>query len=237
MGSAAEFLTLRSTYLGDGLFEYRVDLADDVFFTNASVGSLSVSFTNRVEFGATDQNWTSSDSETSHAIWNFDLNSAQTRPYSTSFQVRSSNTTYRTVDAVAFVSYQATPQNLLVSTNFPALAGFAALRAIVPCSPDQADGSSSQLFDQFKLREELTISGLATTPGEVTGISFWWNLESTVQIQSSPDLSDWVVQTNLLGEAGTNEWVFPVSVRTNRLFYRLRLLATGKRPDLIGTHR
>lgn len=235
VGTAADFLTLRSSYLGNGLFEYRLELPDDNFFTNASIGTFSVSFTNRQAFVITPTDWMPLTSELNQAIWNFDTNALQSRPYTATFQVQSTSTTFRTLDAAAFVSYQATPAGALLTTNFPALAGFGVVKALVPCDPAQADGSASTLEDCFAVRDDLRITGLTTISGEATALSFWWDSDSTVQVQSSPDLSIWTVQTNLLGNAGTNRWTLPSPLSATSRYFRLRLLATEKRPELIET--
>jgi hypothetical protein len=45
------FLQFDSTSLGDGWFQYHMQVADDPFFTEADIISLNINFTNQIDLG------------------------------------------------------------------------------------------------------------------------------------------------------------------------------------------
>ena len=229
---AADLVQLHSQHLGNGWFQYRVTLPDDSFYASASVGSISIPFTNRVSFGTNPPAWTPVTSEANSAIWNADQNTAQPRPYEAAFLVQSSHTTYKTVETGALVTYTATPQADLISTQFPAAAGFASLKAIVPCPPNEADGSPSATLSSLSLRQDMTLTNVTTANGALTGLSFSWNSDSTVQLQSSQNLANWTTITNLLGDSGATSWTPVNPIQGPNQFFRLLILATEKKPEL-----
>jgi len=55
---ATTFLQFDSTYLGDGWFQYRMDVMNDPFFTEADVTGLGITFTNQIDASTTSPNWT-----------------------------------------------------------------------------------------------------------------------------------------------------------------------------------
>src|SRR5215469_12871686 len=88
---ATTFLTLQSTYLGDGWFQYQMDVMNDPFCSQAVTTGLSINFTNQIDQvgGANGWNYDSTNG------WHFTGAYPTTRPYLETFLARSSETSYR----------------------------------------------------------------------------------------------------------------------------------------------
>ncbi len=90
---ATTFLQFQSTYLGDGWFQYQMNVLDDPFFTSVDVGAVMI-FTNQIDQNTTSPNWFNSASDTSTSTWSDD-GTSPARPYQETFLIRSSDTSYR----------------------------------------------------------------------------------------------------------------------------------------------
>jgi hypothetical protein len=68
---ATTFLQFDSTYLGDGWFQYRMQVMNDPFFIEADITDLQIHFTNQIDHSTSSQNWTNSSSGNSYSDWSF----------------------------------------------------------------------------------------------------------------------------------------------------------------------
>jgi hypothetical protein len=228
--SAANFLEMESSYLGDGWFQYRITLTEDPFYQEASIGTVSIDFPGRTEYGSDPDSWSSSNSDAGRAIWNFDVQQVQTRPYERTFLARSSHTTFKTADLVAQITYSATPKEALQSGQVTPFAGVIRLRGVVPCPPGEADASEVVQTSSVSFRDELRITSLTVAGGVPTGLIFDWTYDSTVRLEASFDLKTWTPVTTISGTAGETVWTATEPLETSGNFFRLVLLANEKDP-------
>lgn len=227
---SADFVTVESRSLGDGWFEYRVTLAEDPYFENALIGAVSIAFPGRSEYGADPADWTSDATDPDTALWTFDTQQTQARPYERIFTVRSSLTGFKTIDQAVRVTYLATPRSDLEHEHSPALSGFGRLRGVVPCPPGEADGSPVSHLASISLREDLRITSLTVVGGIPTGLSFNWTYDSTVRLEASFDLKEWTPVTTIVGVAGETMWTATEPLETSGNYFRLVLLTSGQAP-------
>jgi hypothetical protein len=225
---AADFIRMESSYLGDGWFEYRVTMVDDPYYETASIGAVSIAFPGRTDYGTDPADWVSDGASADLAIWNFDTQQTQTRPYERTFLARSSYTTFKTVDQTVRVFIEATPQTEL-QTPVAQVAVILRIRGVVPCPPGEADGSAAVQSSSAALREDLRIASL-TVVGGVPTLSYEWAYDSTVSLEASSDLKIWTPVTTILGDAGETIWTATVPLENSGKFYRLTLLANEKLP-------
>lgn len=228
---AADFLRMESAYLGDGWFEYRVRLVDDPFYETASLGAISVSFPGRVEYGVDPAGWLSSMAGMDKAIWNSGMQQGQLRPYERTFLARSTHRTFKTVDQAAQITYTATSRSgLLPAAQAGQIAGLLSFRALVPCPPEDADGSAAQQSSSQALRDDLRISSLTIENGVPTKLSYEWPHASTVSLEASSDLENWTSVTTIEGVAGMTTWDATVALENFGRFYRLILINHEESP-------
>lgn len=227
---AADFLRMESSYLGNGWFQYRVTLADDPYFEAASISAFSISFPGRTEYGVGPADWSSSDAVAGEANWTADTQQVQARPYERTFLVRSSHTTFKTVDqAVRFVGL-ATPKTQLQSAQVPVGAVFLQLRGVVPCPPGEADNSSAVHQSSAALRQDLRITALTVVAGVPASLSYEWPYDSTVSLEGSFDFVTWTPIVMISGDAGLTTWNATVPLENSGRFFRLALIANEKMP-------
>jgi len=78
---ATTFLQFDSTYLGDGWFQYHMQMMDDPFFTEADITALQINFTNQIDSSTSSQDgWTNTSSDFNSSTWDFSQN-IPSRPY------------------------------------------------------------------------------------------------------------------------------------------------------------
>jgi len=161
-----DLFRLDSTYLGDGLFEYRLRVLDDPFIASLRVEALSfrgvwsgphelpVDWTTNVQTG------TLIDLRPI-TLTNLGL------PYDRVFRLRSAQTTFK-----QRVSSVVVPLAGQFATNAPvfgssgSLVGQGAMTALAPCPPEQADGSETNLTSRFELFRNPVIQELGLIGGE-----------------------------------------------------------------------
>jgi hypothetical protein len=226
---AADFLRMESSYLGDGWFEYRVTLVEDPFY-EASIGAISMSFPGRTEYGADPEHWSSSAAVAEEANWSADTQQGQARPYERTFLVRSSHTTFKTVDQAVKFAVVATPQTQLQTAQVQEVAVILRLRGVVPCPPGEADGSAAVQSSSAALREDLRLTSLVMENGAPSSISYEWTYDSTVTLEASFDLKSWTSVATIQGEAGLTTWNATTPLENSGHFFRLVLIANEKNP-------
>ena len=237
---AADFVRIESSYLGDGWFEYRVTMVDDPYYETATIGAVSIAFPGRSEYGTDPADWVSDGASADRANWNFDTQQTQTRPYERTFLARSSHTTFKTVDLAAGISLSATPKAALQTTarygevppegTQPGIAVVLQFRGVVPCPPEEADGSMALQSWSVGLRADLRITSLVLENGAPKSLSYEWTYDSTVSLEASFDLKIWTPVTTILGDAGETIWTATVPLENSGKFYRLTLMANEKLP-------
>lgn len=232
--SAAAFdsLVLRSTCLGEGRFQYELQIADDPWikryegmhfhaFTNASLLVPVSRWTNT----STDASWSYQDMTNGVAA-------PLPHPQTVLFEAHSTSAAFRR--GVALVGFIFAHQDDLVSKSVPVtLAGFARMAALVPCAAGDADGSPDTLSSAFAFHDDITVQNLVTLSNHVYGLSFDFPLESTVVVQGSPDIKNWTNISYALGNPGVTTWTSAVPIEAKGPFFRVLLFSTMHRPEMV----
>lgn len=225
-------IALESTYLGDGWFRYRLTTVDDPFFAFFDLGSLSVTFENRVEHGPTPEDWGTSTNFGDAAAWEPIgpvLPGSQVRPYERTFLVRSSSRHFKQqVGALITMSFgtvggyhgQATSMNIV---------GFVNINALVPCPESEADGSPTNLLTKVSIINlpDVEILSLVRNGAATHGVTFRYGEASTLRLDGTADFRSWNKIVYLYGGAGDTTWTTNQSLDTFGNYYRLLLVAEG----------
>ena len=234
---ATTFLTLQSTYLGDGWFQYQMNVLNDPFFTAVQISGFGVNFTNQIDQGNLPSDWNAYSNGV--ANWSGPDN-YPSRPYELTYLVRSSETSYRLAlntnydGAIVLFS-------LFLSEDCPGVAdgivsanlvGYAQLPCLVPCSPEEADGSPTNYVYDLKFLPDIAINRLIQTNGDIYGVDFTWESDSTFVLQGTADLSNWTNITYLWSYPPETVWTTNVPLNTRGLFFRVALVADGYQTNL-----
>ncbi|HEU5396783.1 MAG TPA: hypothetical protein VFV81_06425 [Verrucomicrobiae bacterium] len=225
------FLTLQSTYLGDGWFQYRMNVMDDPFFLQADIVSVQfTTFTNLIDRVDGTNGW----SYTATNGWEF-TNSIPERPYSETFLMRSPETSFRlatnadgAVSVFSLVLSDFNPSSA-ASGN---LVGYAYMNCLVPCSPAEADGSPTNYLFVLKLLPDVVLNRLIETNGNVYGIDFNWSHDATYVLQGSSDFNSWTNITYLWGYAPETVWTTNTPLNDFGQYFRVELVAGTQTTNL-----
>ncbi|HSY19720.1 MAG TPA: hypothetical protein VK815_15360 [Candidatus Acidoferrales bacterium] len=237
---ATTFLQFDSTYLGDGWFQYKMHINKDPFFLEADVTQLSVNFTNQIDQSTTSSTWSNSgpDSTYSYSSWESSQGSS-TRPYDAVFLMRSSETSYRLGTNVfdsAIVAF-----SLLLADYTPSfdggvysqnIVGFARMPCLIPCRPEDADGSPASFSYALKLLPDVNITSLIQSNGVVQGVDFLWDYESTFLLQASTDFNSWTNIAYIWSYPPETLWTTNRSLDDFGQFFQISLVASGHATNL-----
>ena len=232
------FLQFDSTFLGNGWFQYRLQLMDDPFFTAVDL-SIGINFTNQIDSTGS-AIWTNSTAQTNYSDWASSV-SYRPRPYEEVFLVRSSEPSYRqgTVGGPASGAtllmglYLAAKNPLsdigLVSEN---MVGYVNIPCLIPCQPGDADGSPTNFSYTLKLVPDVIIQQLIQTNGAVSGVDFVWEAESTFLLEASKNLTTWTNIAYVWSTPSETLWTTNQSLNNLGQFFRLELVAEGHKTNL-----
>ncbi len=237
---ATTFLTLQSTYLGNGWFRYQMEVMNDPFFAEAAITGLNIPFTNQIDQVAGTNGW----SYQSGNGWEF-TNGYPARPYSETFLVRSSATSYRLAPMTNW-NGAVVLMSLALNDVFPGFAGgvfsqnivgLASLPCLVPCRPEEADGSPTNFVFNLKLVPDVNLNQLIQTNGDIYGVDFAWNLPATFLLLGSSDFKTWANISYLWSDPPETVWTTNAPLTSFGNFFRVELVADGhqtKLPPLNG---
>ena len=229
---------LESTYLGDGWFRYQLRSVDDPFFLFFDLGHLSVVFPGHTEFGPVPAGWMGQFTNSAagpYITWSFtncDYVACQTRPYEAIFLARSEQQHFkRAHDALFTMSFSMRGgyHGNLSTVN---TVGYARIHALVPCPPEEADSSPTNLVERFTVIQlpDVQIDSLTRVSNEVIGLTFTYSEDSTVQLQATRNFQNWTNVTFLYGNSGTTTWTSGGPLNAYGDFFRLLLAAEGHVP-------
>lgn len=235
--NATTFLRLQSTCLGDGWFQYQMSVLNDPFFTEADVVGFGVNFTNQINQGALPAGWVVA--QGGGANWEA-TNSYSSRPYELTFLARSSETSYRLGvatnwdGAVVLLSLYLTEFNPLnLSGVFSAnIVGYALMPCLIPCGPGEADGSPTNIVYDLKLLPDVTLNQLIQTNGQIYGVDFTWDAESTFVLQGTTDLNIWTNIAYIWSYPPETVWTTNAALNAYGQFFRVALVADGHSTNL-----
>lgn len=226
---ATTFLDFQSTALGNGWFQYRMSVDIDPFFSEADVTQLQIGFTNEIDHGSADTNWINSTWGASYSSWTFGAGSPS-RPYTETCLVRSSKTAYRlgtTAGHRATVAFILTysEMNPLADDVSGNIGGYASMPCLIPCDPAEADGSPATVNYALKLVPDVDIHQLIQTNGNIYGVEFDWDYQSTFVLQGSADFKTWTNIAYLWSSPPETLWTTNVALNRFGSFFRVALVA------------
>jgi len=215
-----DVMEVESRYTGDGCFQYTVWTLYDPFVTDIGFAALNpVPFSNYVS-NTLPPHWTNSIFD--GAWWGiaYDASGPQPRFNEISFSVCSSSTSFRRNGLQVWFAVV-----LADCFDLRYFSGYNTLPALVPCEPEEADGSEPQLVSRFEIVPDLIINQLIVTNGEVHGVTFSWVALSTVELQGSHDLIHWTPIAQIAGNWNSpTSWTTSSSLNTYGEFFRLRAI-------------
>lgn len=219
--SARNAMEVESSYLGEGWFEYRLRTLDDPFIKKITLFQLVPwPFTNYVE-SVPPAHWTnffySGD-------WNgikSDNTEVQPRIKEVVFRAKSSFTNFRRRQ-YGFTSILGVQ---LADPYEGGAGGYINLDCLIPCAPEEADGSASNIVSSIELIRDMVIDELIHTNGEIHGLTFSWNQKSTVQLEGSHDTKQWTPIARFFGTPTQTTWTTNTALNPYGNFFRLSLIA------------
>jgi hypothetical protein len=212
---------LESHYNGDGWFTYTLRTLDDPLISEIRLYQLDPLFTNFVA-SVPPAHWTNFVYQGSWEGIMYDQSSPQPRLNEITFSARSSFTTFKRqpLGLTAVVFIQLAP--LMGGEGY---GGYVKLDCLVPCPPEEADGSPPDLVSRLELIPDVQVAGLIVTNSAVYGLTFSWNEPSTVELQGSHDMTHWTPVTRLFGDPPQTTWTTNVPLNSFGEFFRLMLVA------------
>jgi len=235
IAKATTFLTLQSTYLGDGWFQYQMNVMNDPFFAEADITGLGINFTNQIDQTDGTAGWSYQGTND----WEF-TNGYPVRPYSETFLIRSSATSYR-LGLATNVDGAIVLMSLVLTEMYPGMAegvisenivGYAMMPCLVPCDAADADGSPTNFTYVLKLLPDVAINQLIQTNGNIYGMDFTWDSDSTFLLQGSTDLNNWTNAAYIWSYPPETVWTTNTSLNDYGQFFRVELVADGHATNL-----
>lgn len=109
---------------------------------------------------------------------------------------------------------------------------YAGMACLVPCSPEEADGSPTNFTYVLKLVPDVAINGLIQTNGNVFGMDFTWGYDSTFLLQGSTNLNDWTNIAYVWSYPPETVWTTNTPLNNYGQFFRVELVADGHSTNL-----
>ena len=106
------------------------------------------------------------------------------------------------------------------------IAGYAMLPALVPCDPDESDGSPLTMFSGYEAFPDPQVVELGSD-----FLRYSWPNTNTVVIKASHDLQSWSNLAHTIGYGGTTTWSAAQSMDTLGRYFRVGLVATRALPE------
>lgn len=237
---ATTFLELQSTYLGDGWFQYRMNVLNDPFFTQVSVTGLQIGFTNEIDHSTTSANWFNTDSANAYSSWSF--SSIPQPPFGVTCMIRSSETAYK-LETNQFNGDALVTSFLNLTGIYPGIlsgggvfsqnvVGCANMPCLVPCPPEGADNSPTNFVYDLKLAPDVVIKQLIQTNGQIQGVDFLWGSEATFVLQGTSDFKNWTNIAYVWSYPPETIWTTNQTLNSRGSFFRLELVTDGHSTNL-----
>jgi hypothetical protein len=231
---ATTFLTLQSTYLGGGWFQYQMNVMNDPFFYAVDIQDFGVAVTNQLDQSTTSTNYSFEETNLYNADWTLTNWPPPQRPYTETFLLRSAETSWR------------------LATNGPAWDGaiiegslgwnsispfqgavfYSIMPCLVPCADADADGSPTNYVYTLELVPDITINALLQTNGNFYGLDFTWDYDSTFLLQGSTDLNTWTNISYVWSYPPETIWTTNTLLNAYGQFFRIELAVDGHATNL-----
>ena len=230
------FVKLDSTYLGNGWFQYRLQVLNDPFFIGGGITQVWWDFTNQITVGAIPTNWVSDSSCQGILSYWIRTNDPPSRPYEETFLLRSSETSFRLGTnanggaAQIYFNMLVGDINPLGNGRVSTLFGGAQLPCLVPCRPELADGSPTNYSYSLKLYPDIPLE-ILQQGSVIGGLSFDWNYASTFALEASTDLNTWTTVGNLWSYPPKTIWMSYEGLNDYGQYFRVELVSNGYQSD------
>ena len=228
IAEARNFVSVKSSYLGDGWFSYEVRMEPNPFFsTQIMAFAGTYPFSGRIDSTLPPEGWTAG-TNSEELSW---TKNNQTEPHALPFEFtmvgRSSSSGFRTETntfRIGFLLWLYDGfQSPLVSEN---IAGYATLPVLVPCDPYESDGSPLEIFSGYEFLPDPQVVELGSD-----FLRYSWPNTNTVVIEASHDLHSWSNLAQTVGHGGTTTWSAVQSLGTFGRYFRVGLVATRALPE------
>lgn len=230
---ANTFMELESTYEGDGWFQYKLRLPVDPFWEVAYIHYLSFQFLQATGEKVVPPSW-------SGDAYGLGPNDSQARPTEYIFRFRSSYRHFKLHPTGFSTRLYLVPQvwNFIKVGDHtiysPSIFGFTDHECLVPCPPDEADGSAPLHVMRFIMVPDVKILQLLTDSNGVSGLKYYLPYDASFVVEGSQNLTNWNPVAYSSAAAGTNEFT-SVNLITGGPYYRIQILAVNGH-NLSSTH-
>jgi hypothetical protein len=230
LGDAGAFgrdgMEVESRYDGDGWFHYRLRTLEDPFLASIDLRQLLPDPFPGYLTNTLPNHWTNSYYGDKWSGLMFDWTAPQPRINEISFSVRSTSRHFRR---------QANRFHTILYLEFTdpyffpggGIGGYVNLDCLLPCAPEQADGSPPALISRHEFIPDIKIDELIRTNQDIYGLTFSWAEPSTVELQGSHNLVDWTTVSRFFGNPPRTTWTTNVSLNRFGQFFRLSLIANS----------
>ena len=233
---AYEHLTIESTSHGDGRFDYRLTMHDDPFLLTDDTLAFGVVATGVVEVTVTPPGW-SVDLTPSVVTWisNFGISytNHMSRPAQYEFGLRSSFLAHRSSASFGASTVYGSLRPISMPGFFDGIIGsmnilyYVSLNAVVPCPPDQADGSPAQHKEVYEMFSSLMIDSFYKREGELHGLYVRYDPSGyTAVVRARRHNQDpWTDIEQFKGQAGVTCWVSDLPLKYYGNYFCAALLS------------
>ena len=161
------------------------------------------------------------------------------RPYTETFLMRSSETSWKLQTdnpnppgPGAIIAGGLSWNEAIAPSELSGALFYAGMACLVPCSPEEADGSPTNFTYVLKLVPDVAINGLIQTNGNVFGMDFTWGYDSTFLLQGSTNLNDWTNIAYVWSYPPETVWTTNTPLNNYGQFFRVELVADGHSTNL-----
>lgn len=222
-GLAREAIELESGYDGDGWFHYRLRTLEDPFLAGVQFGQLlPVPFPD-YQTNTVPDDWTNFFSNEQWSGIIFDATNAQPRINEISFSVKSGSTHFKRKP----YGFKTKVYFTFADQYKGGLGGYLNLDCLIPCAPEEADGSPPTLVYRQELVPDVKIDRLVLTNQNIYGVTFSWAEPSTVELQGSFDMTSWTNIARFFGDPPQTTWTTNISLNQYGRFFRLSLVSNS----------
>jgi hypothetical protein len=227
-GGGQVWLESESTSLGDGWFRYRIGTRAVPFIKELLLTGAAVPFTNLQEVATPPAGWRfTNDVWASWSVTSM-TNYWQIRPYDAVFEARSASTNFRTDLGITFVSLSLNDFGYpnVYSVN---IVGYIKFPMLVPCLPEEADGSPPNLYTNIFF-PDIEINELLRTGDAITGVQFTYENPGTFVLEATTNMTEWLRASYLHGNGGVTTWQSSSDLRRWGSFFRLAYVSESQIP-------
>jgi hypothetical protein len=213
-----DLIRLESRFIGGGFFEYVLEFPDARYFDRVSFHSLHLMdgqgrVVARVQ---TPEHWTADSRGWTHDQTHWDV-----VPYRATFRVKANGNDFRTANALAVWEMHWYEWALPEPEQPGQVVAYVSLPCLVPCGPNETDGSSPEQIHSVPSRPEVRVDGLSISDNGVIDIDFQVGEGVPVVIEASDDLINWVPIGTSVGTAGTTQWTSAATPAPEGQFFRV----------------